>query len=107
TGVDQFGPYSVDLLGPKGFCAPGNKAGEDPTAPMHPEHLLCYKTRNNTPFADRTAFVRDQFGVANVLIHRRIELCVPTLKNPGAPTTTSTLQGTPTTPSAGPVPSNP
>jgi hypothetical protein len=97
TGQDQFGPYSVDLMRPRWLCAPANKNGEDPTAPTHPGHLLCYKTRNNTPFAERTATVNDQFGLQNVLLHRRIELCVPSLKNAGATTTTTTVVQTTTT----------
>jgi hypothetical protein len=96
TGVDQFGSYSVDLLRPRYLCAPANKNNEDPTAPSHPEHLLCYKSRNNTPFAQRSAFVTDQFGSTSLLLHRRIELCVPSLKNPGA-TTTTTSSTIPTT----------
>jgi hypothetical protein len=96
TGQDQFGPYSVDLLRPRWLCAPANKSGEDPTAPAHPEHLLCYKTRNNTAFAQRTATLNDQFGIENVNIIRRIELCVPSLKNPGGTTTTSTTPVTTT-----------
>jgi hypothetical protein len=90
TGQDQFGAYNVDLLKPRYLCAPASKNGEDPTAPLHPEHLLCYKTRNNTAFPERVVFTTDQFGAQSVRITRRIELCVPSLKNPQGTTTTST-----------------
>jgi hypothetical protein len=97
TGQDQFGPYTIDLLRPRWLCAPADKNGEDPTAPTHPGHLLCYKTRNHTPFAERTANVVDQFGLQNVLLHRRIELCVPSTKNAAPTTTTVTVVATTTT----------
>src|SRR6185369_8198905 len=97
TGVDQFGPYTLDLLRPRWLCAPANKAGEDPTAPSHPQHLLCYKTRNNSPFTRRTVFTTDQFGSQPLDLSRRIELCVPSLKNPGATTTSTTVVQTTTT----------
>jgi len=103
TGLDQFGPYNVDLMRPRYLCAPANKNNGDPTAPSHPEHLLCYKSRNNSPFTRQTVFATDQFGSGPLLIHRRIELCVPSLKNPGATTTSSTIQATTTTSSTGPV----
>src|SRR5262249_20981208 len=80
---DQFETTTVDLLKPIRLCAPANKNGEDPTAPQHPFHLLCYKTKT-TPFPETPTFTNSQFGPASpLLIHRR-ELCVPSLKNPGA-----------------------
>jgi hypothetical protein len=83
TGEDQFGPYSLDLLRPRYLCAPANKNNEDPTAPSHTGHLLCYKARNNSgPFLRRTVFTNDQFGPQNTELLRRVELCVPSLKNP-------------------------
>jgi len=97
TGVDQFGSYSVDLLQPRWLCAPASKAGEDPTAPTDAQHLLCYKTRNSAPFSRRTVFATDQFGSGPMDLIRRIELCVPSLKNPGATTTSTTVAPTTTT----------
>ncbi len=92
---DQFGTALLDLLKPVRLCAPANKRNEDPTAPNHPGHLLCYKTKN-TAFGTLQTFTNSQFGPAQpLLIHRR-ELCVPTLKNPGS-TTTTTLASTTTT----------
>ena len=104
TGVDQFGSYTVDLLKPRYLCAPANKSGEDPTAPSHPEHLLCYKSRNaGVKFTPRNAFATDQFGSQQLELMRRVELCVPSLKNPGATTTSTTVIVTTTTSSTGPV----
>jgi hypothetical protein len=97
TGVDQFGPYTVDLIKPRWLCAPASKNGEDPTAPTHPEHLLCYKARDQTDFDQRTVTTTDQFGSQSNLLIRRIELCVPSQKNPSAPTTTTTSTTTVTT----------
>jgi hypothetical protein len=97
TGVDQFGAYTLDLLKPRWLCAPANKSGEDPTAPSHPEHLLCYKSRNSgLQFVRRNAFTTDQFGNQTLDLIRRIELCVPSLKNPGVTTTSTTAAPTTT-----------
>jgi hypothetical protein len=106
TGVDQFGSYTVDLLKPRYLCAPANKSGEDPTAPSHPEHLLCYKSRNSgAKFTPRSAFATDQFGSQQMQLLRRVELCVPSLKNPGVTTSTTstTVIATTTTSSTGPI----
>ena len=98
---DQFGTATLDLLKPIRLCAPANKNGEDPTAPQHPFHLLCYKTKNSA-FGMKQAFTNDQFGSAQpLLIHRR-ELCVPSTKSTGSSTTTTTPVTT-TTSSTGPI----
>jgi len=84
---DQFGTATLDLLKPIRLCAPANKRNEDPSAPQHPFHLLCYKTKNSA-FGMEQTFTNDQFGPAQpLLIHRR-ELCVPSTKNTGSSTTT-------------------
>ena len=76
TIVDQFKTQAVMLKKPYLLCAPADKNGEDPTAPGHPTHLLCYKT-SGVPFATLEAHVNNQFGPDDVtLIHRR-ELCLP------------------------------
>src|SRR5262249_44735201 len=92
-----FGTVTLELLKPARLCAPANKRGEDMTAPEHPGHLLCYKTKN-LAFGTVQTFTNSQFGPAQpLLIHRR-ELCVPSLKNPSATTTTTST--TPTTTSS-------
>ncbi len=94
---DQFENITLNVLRPMRLCAPSNKNGEDPTAPAHPTHLLCYKAKSSTPFGTIAANITNQFGPDQVqLIHRR-ELCVPSEKNPGAPTTTTTSTVVPTT----------
>ena len=80
TVQDQFGTVKLDLLKPIRLCAPANKNHEDPTAPSHRFHLLCYKTKNSA-FGMAQTYTNDQFGPAQpLLIHRR-ELCVPSTKN--------------------------
>ena len=81
--ADQLESFpNLVLVRPFMLCAPANKNGEDPTAPYHLQHLLCYKTRSNPGFGTTVAYLNNQFGPAQVtLIHRR-ELCVPSLKNP-------------------------
>jgi hypothetical protein len=96
--VDQFETVTVTLTKPVRLCAPANKNGEDPSAPLHPDHLLCYKTRSETRFGTLDASVANQFGADDDLrlIHRR-ELCVPSVKNPGSSTTTTPTTSTTTT----------
>jgi hypothetical protein len=90
TVADQFQSVTENIIKPVHLCAPANKNGEDPSAPLHPDHLLCYKAKSATPFGDIDVNVANQFGPDQYrLIHRR-ELCVPALKNPSASTTTST-----------------
>jgi hypothetical protein len=99
--ADQFGSVSETLLKPVRLCAPASKNGEDPTAPSHPGHLLCYKTKSAVPFGTIEKDISNQFGDDKVrLIHRR-ELCVPALKNP--PPTTTTTAPTTTSTSAAPT----
>jgi hypothetical protein len=100
TVVDQFESITLNVTRPIRLCAPANKNGEDASAPSHPIHLLCYKAKSTAKFGDIVANAVNQFGPDQVrLIHRR-ELCVPSEKNPGAPTTTTSTQPTPTTSSS-------
>jgi hypothetical protein len=95
--VDQFETITDTLLKPIRLCAPASKNGEDPTAPQHADHLLCYKVKLSTPFANVVVSTENQFGSDQLrLIHRR-ELCVPALKNPSATTTTSSTTSSSTT----------
>ena len=92
--VDYLGSYTEILVKPRFLCAPANKNGEDPGAETHLEHLLCYKTRAPKLGGVTNQFVANQFG--NQLgqqgfdLIRRVEFCVPSLKNPPDSTTTST-----------------
>src|SRR5262249_38165347 len=68
---DQFETTTVTPLNPIRRCAPANKKDEDPSAPDHPFHLLCYKTKS-APFPNMLAYPNSQFGPASpLLIHRR------------------------------------
>jgi hypothetical protein len=76
--ADQFGIWTVSLKTPVKLCAPADKNGEDPTAPSHPNHLLCYKVRNvSPPFGEVPVFVNNQFGQQALVATRPTELCVP------------------------------
>jgi hypothetical protein len=89
TVGDQFQNVTETLIKPVHLCAPTNKNGEDASAPLHPDHLLCYKAKSPTQFGTINVNIDNQFGPDQVtLIHRR-ELCIPSLKNPQATTTTT------------------
>jgi hypothetical protein len=76
TVEDQLESQTLTVTRPFVLCAPANKNGEDPTAPSHPTYLMCYRTVG-TPFGTLAAHINNQFGLDDVtLIHRR-ELCVP------------------------------
>jgi hypothetical protein len=93
--TDQFGNATLDVIRPVRLCVPANKNDEDPSAPSHPQSLLCYRTRNSR-FGTVQTYTNSQFGPEKpTLIHRR-ELCVPSERNP-PPTTTSTSSTTTTT----------
>jgi hypothetical protein len=81
--ADQFEDLpALSVLKPVRLCAPANKNNEDPSAPSHPIHLMCYKAKSSAPFGDIVANVVNQFGPDQVrLIHRR-ELCLPSEVNP-------------------------
>jgi hypothetical protein len=95
---DQFGTFSVNLLKPRWLCAPADKNGEDPGVVARAEHLLCYKARHSTPLGKQFVGVTDQFGPLSIELTRRLDLCVPSLKNPiPTPTTSSSTTTTPMT----------
>jgi len=107
TVGDQFENITVLLKKPQLLCAPTNKIippdqdGEDPTAPFHPDHLLCYKAKSQTRFGTLGVTLDNQFGPDQAsLIHRR-EFCVPSLKNPPTTTTTITTSTTSTSTATG------
>jgi len=94
TVSDQFESLTLTLVKPVLLCAPASKNNEDPTAPSHPDHLTCYKTQDGR-FPQSTHTITNQFGLDEVTVIHRRELCVPSLKNP-ATTTTSTTSTTST-----------
>ena len=97
TVQDQFQSASELVIKPVRLCCPANKNGEDPTAPSHLGHILCYKAKSQTKFGTLVVQIDNQFGPDQVTVIHRRELCVPTLKDPGATTTSTTIQATTTT----------
>ena len=91
--ANQFETVTVTVVKPVRLCAPANKNSEDPTAPSHPEHLLCYKTKA-TPFGQSAHTIDNQFGSDDVTVIHRRELCLPSFKNPPTTTTTTTTTST-------------
>ena len=75
----QFGPITVDIKKPLHLCAPVNKNGEDPSAPQHPDHLMCYLVRGPRPL-QKTVFTNNQFGQDSFGFFGPRELCVPSTK---------------------------
>ena len=69
TVETQFGPLTVDIKKPLHLCAPVNKNGEDPSAPGHPDHLMCYLVRGPRPL-QQTIFTNNQFGDGQLRILR-------------------------------------
>ncbi len=54
------GPFPFDVKKSLTLCAPANKAGEDPTAPAHPGHLVGYQAKRGksaAKFARKNAIV--------------------------------------------------
>jgi hypothetical protein len=85
TIQDQFGSLEVTVKKPRAICNPVDKNAEDPSAPSHLAHLLCYQVKQTGPsrFGKRTGvYVRDQFGPERIDLTALTELCVPALKTP-------------------------
>jgi len=82
---DQFGVMTVNVKKPKYLCNPVDKNGEDPTAPTHTNHLMCYQVKQADPlkFAKKVGvFVNNQFGTETLDVKKPAQLCVPALANP-------------------------
>ena len=87
TLTDQFGgPVGYDLKAPKRLCAPADKNAEDPGAPAHDMHLVCYPAKLTKEKPKQPKLVaqhvstRDQFGGGVLSAKAFEELCVPSLK---------------------------
>jgi hypothetical protein len=82
---DQFGTMTVEVKKPQFLCTPVDKNGEDPTAPTHVDHLMCYQVKqvDLVKFAKLTGvFVNNQFGSETLDVKKPAQLCLPALKNP-------------------------
>ena len=85
TLEDQFGVMTVDLGKPKLLCAPVDENGEDPTAPQHAGHLMCYQLKQVDAVKFEKAmglFVDNQFGPSTLDAKKPALLCVPALVTP-------------------------
>jgi len=83
--VDQFGPMTVTVKKPMHLCSPVDKQGEDPTAPTHADHLVCYgvKQTDLVKFAKISGvFVHNQFGSETLDAKKPAVLCLPALVFP-------------------------
>ncbi len=84
--VDQLGSMMVDVKKPSRLCNPVNKNGEDPTAPTHVGHLMCYQAKpvKGAPKFTKVTpiYVSNQFTSETLEAIKPEELCVPSLKNP-------------------------
>ncbi|MGD9765701.1 MAG: LamG-like jellyroll fold domain-containing protein [Candidatus Binatia bacterium] len=99
--ADQFGARLIDLIAPTRLCAPADKRGEDPGAPGHAEHLLCYRAQLSPRVIQSSGgeapptvipqafespvaaiYTNDQFGPETMQMVDVDELCVPSRKNP-------------------------
>jgi hypothetical protein len=94
--TDQFGSQTLTLGAPNRLCAPVNKNGEDPTAPTHPDHLLCYAIKKS-PFKGLTVGIDNQFGQQSLQVIQRVEFCVPSSRASASTTTTTTTTTTSST----------
>jgi hypothetical protein len=84
TVEDQFGSMTVLVKKPQFLCAPVDKNGEDPTAPLHVDHLMCYQAKqvDAVKFAKITGvFANNQFGPETLDVKKPVQLCVPALTN--------------------------
>lgn len=91
--ADQFGTQTYTLTKPVKLCTPANPNGEDPTAPQHLAHLLCYQAKppKRKRFTARTVSVNNtNFGPAVLVAGAVREYCVPAFKDvlPSSSTTT-------------------
>ena len=83
--VDFYGPSTVSVTKRRVLCPPTNKNGEDPTAPLHAEHLEGYAIK---PVVKQTyptgRQVIDQFNPTGLLVDvkKPSHLLVPSVKDP-------------------------
>jgi hypothetical protein len=93
TVSSEIETVTLEVVRPFRLCVPADKNGEDPSAPSHPDELLCYRTRSDH-FGDATHTVENQFGQRDVTIISRNELCVPSSASAVTTTTVATTSTT-------------
>lgn len=77
---DRFGGMTVELKKPRRLCAPVDVDGTEPSAPGHPDHLLCYQVKPTSlpKFLRRgPLFASDLLGPTTLDAVKPAELCVP------------------------------
>ena len=79
---DQFATRTARLRTTTLVCNPARKDGSKRLAPR--AHLVCYESRDVTPFRPRSVSVTNQFGTQVLRVVRPVSLCVPSLKRKGA-----------------------
>jgi hypothetical protein len=77
---DRYGTATVSIRAPNRLCAPSDKRGEDPTAPLAPEHLTGFPSIAGS-VRHLNQVVTNQFGTLTLDIVRRVFLMVPTSKS--------------------------
>jgi hypothetical protein len=82
TLEDQFGTQTVLVKKPSRLCTPVDVNGGDPSAPGHPDHLMCYRIKAPRFARITSIFVNNEFGPGTLDAFKPAELCVPSLKNP-------------------------
>ncbi len=82
TVNDVFASATEDLRRLKRLCAPADKNGEDPQAPLDPRHLVGYEVTGHTPKfkAVKDVQATDQFGSITFDVIRPDILMVPSAK---------------------------
>ncbi len=84
--ADALGPGTVTIKRAKRICAPADKNGEDPTAPLAPEHFTYYTLKQTSPFVKVKGVVVDnQFGPQRVTLTKPDRMLVPTAKSVAGP----------------------
>jgi hypothetical protein len=89
TGVslaDALGASTVTIKRAKRICAPADKNGEDPNAPLEDAHLTYYTLKQTSRFTKvKSVTVDNQFGTSTVTLTKPDRMLVPTAKSVTGP----------------------
>jgi hypothetical protein len=98
TLTDQFfiGGQLVRVRRPSHVCTPVDKNGEDPTAPGHAGHLVCYRVAlpMGVSFPHTIVSTNNQIRPEVLEALKPVELCVPASRDPVPTTTSSSVTST-------------
>jgi hypothetical protein len=101
---DAIGAISVNLMKLRRVCVATNLNNSEPGAETHPDQLTCYQAKLISGFTPARLYTANQLSSAETLDAKKpVEVCVPSLINPGAATPTPTSTN-PATPSLTPTP---